>query len=175
MKKIIIYFVASLGIVGCRSTSSHKHMAHDMHKGLIEGKVFAHASLEGKSDSHAHGKAWFAKNKKEVQVVVSVSDASPGLHGIHIHEKGDCSASDASSAGEHFNPTHLSHGAPNPLHHHIGDLGNIVIGQDGHGTLNLIIPASEYNPHFQDWTKIIGKSLVLHQNQDDLKSQPAGD
>src|SRR5581483_6640578 len=49
---------------------------------------------------------------------------TPGKHGFHVHEKGDCSAPDASSAGAHFNPTNQPHGAPDAAEHHVGDLGN---------------------------------------------------
>src|ERR1700752_2926991 len=96
--------------------------------------VFAHgqdvtkatATLESKSKSKVTGTVTFTKVGDEVQVVADIENLSPGKHGFHIHEKGDCSAADASSAGAHFNPTQKHHGGPMTPDHHARDLGNIV-------------------------------------------------
>src|SRR5438132_11179222 len=69
----------------------------------------AAAQLESKSGSTVTGTVTFTKVGDEVQVVADVQNLKPGKHGIHIHEKGDCSATDAMSAGAHFNPTHKQH------------------------------------------------------------------
>lgn len=158
-------------LAGCASTQKGtfgkppKNMSHGL---------FGSARLHGKSGAHVQGEAWLGQDKTGVRIFVEVSHATPGLHGIHIHEYGDCSAEDASSAGEHFNPTHLNHGSPTPMKHHIGDLGNIKIDHNGKGKLNLSIPMARLNPEFLDYKKLIGKSIVIHAKEDDLKSQPAG-
>src|SRR5437660_11846197 len=72
----------------------------------------ATAKLEPKSGSKATGTVTFTKAGDEVQVVADVENLKPGKHGFHIHEKGDCSAPDAASAGPHFNPTHQHHDGP---------------------------------------------------------------
>jgi Cu-Zn family superoxide dismutase len=158
-------------LAGCASTSKKTFGIPPKDMGY---EIFAHARLYGKSGAHVEGEAWFAQDKTGVRIVAEVSHATPGLHGIHIHENGDCSAEDASSAGEHFNPTHLTHGASNPFKHHIGDLGNIKIDSKGNGTLNLFIPTTRLSPDFLDYKKLIGKSVILHAKQDDLKNQPSG-
>lgn len=94
-------------------------------------------------------------------------------HGFHIHEKGDCSAPDASSAGGHFNPQGTPHGKPGSESHHAGDMMNIVANAEGRAHVEVVVPnvslggAAEHN--------VIGKAIVLHQKADDYVSQPAGD
>src|SRR5438552_8302218 len=107
--------------------------------GLSALAVFAHAqdvtkataTLEPKSGSQVTGTVTFAKSGDEVQVVADVQNLKPGKHGFHIHEKGDCSAADAASAGAHFNPTMKHHSGPANLDHHTGDLCNIEAAVSG--------------------------------------------
>lgn len=174
MTKILMNLLALFLFVGCQSMTK-KHNGKLKTNDLALGDVFAVSNLEPRSESIATGKAWFTRSKDGFQIVVSVSGVAPGPHGIHIHENGDCSSPDAQSAGEHYNPAGLLHGSPDPMRSHAGDMGNIMIDQDGHGVLNLIIPPSHYHPKFADWSKIIGKSIVLHARADDLVSQPSGD
>src|SRR5207248_2827047 len=73
-------------------------------------------------------------------VLVTVQDASPGEHGVHIHEKGDCSDPAAMSAGAHFNPNQgAHHGGPNTPVRHGGDLGNINVNATGGGLLVVTV------------------------------------
>src|SRR5689334_8618702 len=95
------------------------------------------ATLEGKSGSTLTGTATFTQTGGAVHIVVDVNNAPEGVHGVHLHEKGDCSAPDASSAGGHFNPSHMPHGSPEAPDHHAGDFGNMTVGADGHGHLEL--------------------------------------
>src|SRR4029450_7717248 len=85
----------------------------------------ATANLEAKSGSRVTGMVTFTKMGNEVQVVADIQNLTPGKHGFHIHEKGDCSAPDAMSAGAHFNPTHQHHDGPTGAERHAGDFGNI--------------------------------------------------
>ena len=129
----------------------------------------ASATLEPKSNSKVTGTVTFTKVGDDVQVVADIQNLTPGKHGFHIHDKGDCSAPDAASAGPHFNPTMKHHGGPMTLDHHEGDLGNITADASGKahldwkGKLSLIGKDS-----------IIGKSVVVHEKEDDLKTDPSG-
>jgi len=96
----------------------------------------ATAQLESKSSSQVTGTVTFTKVGDEVQVVADIQNLKPGKHGFHIHEKGDCSAPDAASAGAHFNPTMKHHGGPANLDHHTGDLGNIEADASGKAHLD---------------------------------------
>jgi superoxide dismutase, Cu-Zn family len=112
----------------------------------------------------------FIRVEGGIKVVADVHGLSAGMHGIHIHEFGDCSAPDAVSAGGHFNPEGKSHGAPMDSIRHRGDLGNIVADQNGDAHLEYVDPMIT----LEGSHSIIGHSVILHKNKDDLKSQPAG-
>src|SRR5712691_4759169 len=127
------------------------------------------ADLESKSGSRVTGKVTFTKMGDEVQVVADIENLTPGKHGFHIHEKGDCSAADASSAGGHFNPTQKHHGGPMTLDHHTGDLGNIEADASGKAHLDWKGKLS-----LSGKDSIIGRSVVVHEKEDDLKTDPAG-
>src|SRR5438874_10041305 len=129
----------------------------------------AAAQLEPKSGSQVTGLVTFTKVGDKIQVVADIQNLKPGKHGFHIHEKGDCSAADAASAGGHFNPTHQHHGGPSAPEHHTGDLGNIDADATGKVHLDLKGKMSLNGPD-----SIIGKSVVVHEKEDDLKTDPAG-
>jgi superoxide dismutase, Cu-Zn family len=129
----------------------------------------ASAALESKSGSQVTGTVTFTKVGDDVQVVADIQGLKPGKHGFHIHEKGDCSAPDAASAGGHFNPAMKHHGGPDTLDHHAGDLGNIVTDASGKTHLDWKGKLS-----LTGKDSIIGKSVVVHEKEDDLKTDPAG-
>ena len=106
-----------------------------------------------------------------VQVVVNVTGAPPGMHGLHIHETGDCSAPDAMSAGGHWNPTMHMHAAPGASAH-LGDLGNITVADNGTGTLTQMNPSWEIGS--TGAMNLVGKAVILHAMPDDLTTQPTG-
>jgi superoxide dismutase, Cu-Zn family len=131
----------------------------------------ATADIEGRSGSALSGTADFSMMGNELMVTLHVQEAPPGVHGVHIHQNADCSAADASSAGDHFNPTGKAHGGPSSPEHHAGDLGNLTVGPDGKGTLTL---------HTKDMSLatppngVIGHSIIIHERQDDFTTQPSG-
>ena len=132
----------------------------------------AGGKIEPKSGSKVTGDVELAQGSDgKVTVTVHVENATPGDHGVHLHEKGDCSAADASSAGGHFNPASEQHGSPTGTHHHAGDLGNIKIGADGKGTLSLTVTGLTVD---NGATGVIGRSLVVHEKADDMATQPSG-
>lgn len=139
---------------------------------LKKGSKFATAKLEAKSGSKAAGTVTFTKEGNGIKVVANVTGVEPGKHGFHIHEKGDCSATDAATAGGHFNPGSAAHGAPGTAVRHAGDLGNIDIKKDGTGVLKISVKDPK---DFSAWADIAGKAVILHEKADDLKTQPTGD
>jgi Cu-Zn family superoxide dismutase len=97
----------------------------------------------------------------------------PGIHGIHIHEKADCSSPDGKSAGGHWNPTFKSHGKWGSDNYHRGDIGNFTADEKGNGTITMT--TDEWCIGCADATKdILGKGLIVHQDPDDYTTQPAG-
>ena len=129
----------------------------------------ATATLQPASGSKVAGTIIFTRMGGDVQVVADIENLTPGKHGFHIHEKGDCSAPDASSAGGHFNPTHQHHGGPATAERHTGDLGNIEADASGKAHLDWKGKMS-----LSGADSIIGKSVVVHEKEDDLKTDPAG-
>src|SRR3978361_244731 len=95
------------------------------------------AVLSPTANSKVSGTVTFTKSGDEVKVVADINGLTPGKHGFHIHEFGDCSAPDATSAGSHFNPTKHQHGAPDASDRHAGDLGNIEADASGKAHLQL--------------------------------------
>lgn len=105
-----------------------------------------------------------------IKVVAHLTGLTPGKHGFHIHEYGDCSADDGSSAGGHFNPTGMQHSMPSSDKRHEGDMGNIEAGKSGEAHLEYI----DHAMSFSGEKSIIGHAVIVHEKEDDLKSQPAG-
>jgi superoxide dismutase, Cu-Zn family len=135
--------------------------------------VAAQTTIEPRSGSKVTGKAVFTELPSGgTKIEVWIENATPGTHGIHLHEKGDCSAPDASSAGAHFNPSGNPHAGPADPKHHNGDWGNITIGADGKGHLEMTSTMLTVKP---GPNSVVGKSVVFHEKADDLKSQPSGD
>ena len=93
-------------------------------------------------------------------------------HAIHIHEKGDCSAADASSAGGHFNPSGSPHGRVSSSVHHGGDMDNIV--SNAEGVAKVDVHASGVTLGGGAANDVAGKAVVVHVAPDDYTSQPAG-
>jgi Cu-Zn family superoxide dismutase len=120
------------------------------------------ATIEARSGSKMSGTAEVVNGV----LTIKISGATPGKHGVHLHETGDCTAADAASAGGHWNPDKMTHGAPGVDPHHAGDLGNLEVGADGNGTITVKLtrPAGD----------LAGKAVIVHAGEDDLKSQPAG-
>ncbi len=131
----------------------------------------ATASIEARSGSALSGTADFEMHDGQLMITVDLKDAPPGPHAVHIHENGDCSAEDASSAGPHFNPGGHRHGSPDAPEHHAGDLGNINIGEDGTGA--LMVHSSELTVA-GDPAGVLGRAIIVHEKADDFVTDPTG-
>lgn len=122
------------------------------------------------------GTAKITARKKGVKVVVTVSDLTPGEHGIHIHTVGKCEAPGFTSAGGHFNPTSAHHGIQNAQepHPHVGDLANLVVDQSGKAHATFMLEGATLGDGANSLFHEGGTSLVIHAKADDLKSDPSG-
>ena len=131
------------------------------------------AQIKGTSpNSKLTGTAVFTQTSSGLKTTIQIANAPPGNHGIHIHEKGDC-ADSGKAAGGHFNPGHVSHGLlpkDGAEHAHAGDMGNIAIGENGSGSLELILPGLVLK---EGPRAIDGRAVILHEKTDDF-SQPTG-
>jgi Cu-Zn family superoxide dismutase len=136
----------------------------------VDAVVKAVAVLHPTAGNKAHGIVTFTQVGTSVKVVADLEGLTPGSHGFHIHQYGDCSAADGTSAGGHFNPDNVSHGALNGEPSHVGDLGNIEADKTGKAHLELTDTQMTFSgPH-----SIIGRGVIVHAGEDDMKSQPTG-
>jgi Cu-Zn family superoxide dismutase len=123
-----------------------------------------------KFDTHVHGKITFTQTDAGVEVAGEITGLTPGKHGFHIHEFGDLSSDDGLATGGHFNPDMHKHGGPGDAEHHAGDFGNIEADKDGKATVKMTLKdLSLGGPH-----TILGRALIVHAKEDDLKTQPSG-
>ena len=102
-----------------------------------------------------------------------ITGLMPGsTHGFHIHEHGDCSAADASSAGGHFNPTRTDHGDPAGMIHHAGDIANQVADAQGAVDVDVVVRGVTLGTGTAD--DVLGRAVVVHRDADDYATQPSG-
>jgi len=159
-KSLAALALVSLFVAGCAS-----------HFGMRA--AVARATLAPRSGSATTGTVSFSPHGADaVMVTVDISGLKPNAeHGFHVHERGDCSAPDAMSAGGHFNPLGKKHGGTTG-EHHAGDIPNLKADAQGRvrGSFEISGMSVEGGP-----LGIIGKSVVVHRDPDDYRSQPAGD
>jgi Cu-Zn family superoxide dismutase len=136
--------------------------------------VGAKAELKATTGNGVSGTLSLASVANGVRITGSIAGLEPNTtHGFHVHEKGDCSAPDASSAGGHFNPSSQPHGNPATMERHAGDMANVV--SDAAGNAKLDVVATGVTLRTGQANDIIGKAIVVHQKADDYKTQPSGD
>lgn len=129
------------------------------------------AVLEPTAGNSVRGTVAFEQRGDKVFVDAKLSGLAPGGHGFHIHEKGDCSASDGASAGGHFNPTPKPHGNPVSAEHHAGDMPALVADPLGNATLQAELAPMSVGSGATD---IVGKAVIVHKDVDDFTTQPTG-
>jgi len=166
MKKLLapLTLLALAGLFfGCASAEKKAQTKHE-HK-------HASAVLAPTQGNEVKGTVLFEKQADgKVRMTAKVSGLTPGAHGFHVHEKGDCSAPDASSAGGHFNPHQTSHGKAGEGTHHAGDLPSLEADANGNAELDVVLDSIALcGDH-----SIVGRSLIVHADPDDYVSQPTG-
>lgn len=108
---------------------------------------------------------------KGVLMRVEAKGLSPGWHGLHFHEKADCSKSDFTSAGAHVHGTAAAvHGLLNEKANDLGDLPNVHAGQDG--TVSAEVFSGLVT--LAGLRDADGSAVVIHANADDHTAQPIG-
>lgn len=122
------------------------------------------------------GKVTLREDGQQIKLRVEAHGLTPGLHGMHLHAAGKCEAPDFQSAGGHLNPTAMHHGHKNPQGPHLGDLGNLKIGDDRKGDLTVDVSGPEARLGLKGFLEAnpTGLSLVIHASQDDETTDPSG-
>ncbi|MCC5879907.1 MAG: superoxide dismutase family protein [Idiomarina sp.] len=120
----------------------------------------------------AEGVVTFRRTGDGIAVVAHIEGLEPNTrHGFHIHQYGDCTASDGSSAGGHFNPTGERHGGRHDDERHVGDLGNLESNDSGVASLEYIDDRLSMDGRYT----ILGRGVIVHAQADDYETQPTGD
>src|SRR5438067_9882142 len=155
MKKTFIILATVVIVLGCAHSRA----------------PMASATLQPSSGQTTKGTVHFTDvGDGNVEVQADLTGVPPGVHGFHIHEKGDC-GNNGNAAGGHFNPTGMIHGAPDAVSHHSGDFGNVTADDKGEVHTKFTTHSITINT---GTNAVVGHAVVLHGNPDDLVSQPAG-
>jgi Cu-Zn family superoxide dismutase len=130
----------------------------------------ATAQLSPTQGSTVRGTVTFEPAGDGLRVIAHIEGLTPGEHGFHLHQNGDCSAPDGSSAGDHWNPTQQPHGAPDAPQHHAGDLGNVTADAGGVAHVDKTVQGIGLS----GTESVIGHAVIVHGKPDDMKTQPSG-
>ncbi len=130
--------------------------------------------LAGSSGSSVAGALQLTASSAGVTLAGEISGLAPSTeHGFHMHEIGDCSAPDAKSAGDHFNPAHAEHGGPTAAARHLGDIPNIQSDATGRVAINATIAGATLRDGGP--SDLVGRAVIVHAKRDDYTTQPSGD
>jgi Cu-Zn family superoxide dismutase len=166
MKKNIFILNLACILIGAQFLiAQEEQMMHI--KSITNRAVALITSTKGNS---IHGVVTFEKTEKGVHVIANMTGLTPGKHGFHIHEFGDITSDDGSSAGGHFNPLNMPHSMPASEKRHAGDMGNIEANENGNAHLDYIDSVMELDGNYS----IVGHAVIVHEKEDDLKTQPTG-
>jgi len=164
--KAIILILLSLSFISCTQKEEKEETKIEESSDMTN----AVCVLNPTEGNKVSGIVTFTKTDGGIKIVANFEGLTPGNHGFHIHEFGDCSRLDGKSAGGHFNPDGKKHGAPNSEERHVGDLGNLLANEDGKAYYEMI----DSYISFSGSHSIIGRAIIVHAGEDDLKSQPTG-
>jgi Cu-Zn family superoxide dismutase len=161
--------LVSLGFaVGCASNT--RRSPDTSASPSAKSRPSAVAVLSPAPNGKVKGQITFREETEGVRVTANVEGLTPGKHGFHIHEKGDCSAPDFTSAGGHFNPTNSKHGSPTDAEKHVGDFGNLEANEQGVARFERVFSWLS----FKGTNSILNKAVIVHEKADDLQTQPTG-
>lgn len=170
MKNLIFTSLVVLLASGCAQMKKQTAEAPPAPAAVEVAPTKAQAVLKPAKGFKVKGIVHFTAENGQIKIETNVEGLKAGPHGFHIHEVGDCSKADFSSAGGHFNPHQKSHGGNNGDNSHSGDLGNLIADNKGKAKTSMMTTGLALGGA----NSIIGKAIVIHKDKDDLKSQPAG-
>lgn len=126
------------------------------------------------ADDQVVGTVSFEESEAGVRVTLAGTGLPQGTHAFHIHETGECTAPDFTSAGGHFNPTGAQHGLDNPQGPHAGDMPNVDVGADGTVQFSVDNDRIALGDGQNSILDADGSAVVIHASADDNVSDPAG-
>jgi len=160
---------ASLLLMATGGSAQKKDDGHkETHKDAPKKAICVLVPTKG---SKVSGVVTFTVKGDVLEVAGEVTGLTPGKHGFHIHEFGDLTSDDGMATGGHFNPDKEKHGGPHDKELHVGDLGNITADDNG----KAVIKQTDKHLRLHGHHNILGRGLIVHAKEDDLKTQPTGD
>ena len=159
---LFLWVGAAIFTLSCGQPASQNQEQAEISKAI--------AVLHPTEGNTVQGVVTFTKVANGIKIVADVEGLTPGKHGFHIHQWGDCSSGDGKSAGGHFNPDNVAHGGPDAKVRHVGDLGNLEADESGKAHYERVdTMIAFFGKH-----SIIGRGIIVHSGEDDLSSQPTG-
>ncbi|KAI2659811.1 superoxide dismutase [Cu-Zn] [Labeo rohita] len=118
-----------------------------------------------KGTGEVTGTVYFEQESDTSPVKLSgeITGLTPGKHGFHVHAFGD-NTNGCISAGPHFNPHDKTHGGPTDSVRHVGDLGNVIAGDNGTAKIDIVDELVTLSGQHS----VIGRTMVIHEKEDDL-------
>jgi Cu-Zn family superoxide dismutase len=160
--------VCMMMTVGCQSSGKSSGHSMSMKQGSTPAAVAVIYPTEG---NNVYGNVLFIREGSKVRVKADIRGLEPnGTHAIHVHEFGDITAPDGTSAGGHYNPARHDHALPTSSVRHAGDFGNLNADAQGNAMLNLVVSNISIDG---DWQPVLGRAVIIHAKADD-GGQPTG-
>lgn len=161
-KKIKLMVITCFTAISCSSVSTN-----------ADSKVLL-AKLKAKNGSNIEGNVIFRQvDSNNVRIEFDLYGFKPGSsHGVHIHHKGNCYGLEAQYTGSHFSPNNKGHGGLYDQKSHAGDLGNIVANQAG--VIKTSLVTDKISTQEDSKFSVVKRSIVIHQEKDDLETDPKG-
>lgn len=172
MKNLLTVFVSVFVMSSCSMMGSMDHgkMNHGDMKMMTDVQK-ASAVIVATQGNNVKGMVTFTAVEGGVRVQAEVSGLEPNTkHGFHIHQYGDLSSADGTAMAGHFNPMNMDHSDPNSAVRHVGDLGNLVADVNGKAVVDYVDKVISLHGS----SCILGRGVVVHAKEDDLKTQPTG-
>lgn len=170
MKNLAIIFasVAAVCLAGCVSDQG---VSGDR---VVSDTASSAGAVLSAADGSRKGEALVREEADGLHVFVKAQGLTAGLHAVHVHTTGVCTPPDFTSAGGHWNPTGHKHGKDNPQGMHMGDMPNMLIGADGTGEMEYVIPGARLASGNSALLDADGAAVVIHAQADDNRTDPAG-
>lgn len=159
--------ISSLMLIGCVSEGNVPTGAPTPHV------AFAEAALRD-ANGNVVGDVVIDQLDQGIRLTLRARNMTPGVKAAHIHAIGRCDAPDFTSAGGHWNPFDREHGRDNPAGQHMGDMPNVIVGQEGTGLLEVTITGARIEGGNAALLDADGAAVMIHAGSDDYRSDPTG-
>jgi Cu-Zn family superoxide dismutase len=166
MNRLWIGGVAAFALAGCTAAADRPEPADANGPPAAAGPA---AELRDAS-GQAKARATIVEGSGGLRIHIEALGLAPGAYGTHIHTVGRCDPPDFASAGGHWNPGGAKHGKDNPQGPHSGDLPNLLVGADGRGNFDYLIPGAT----LAGLMDADGASVMIHAAADDYRTDPSG-